>query len=154
MEIDRVRNAISAYGPRGDSHIAMLGPVNGRFDQTIRELKYIHSLKVQIRHSDIWKNKDLTHIWLDVPRGVEARYIIFGMRRKNFDAEEDAGEEVYARGPDDDQTHHFEQGVATVNDGVVLHQPVSHSRGTIPLPSHIPVSLQRIAHKLQVHVMI
>jgi hypothetical protein len=124
----------------------MLGPVNGRFDQTIRELKYIHSLKVQIRHSDIWKNKDLTHIWLDVPRGVEGRYIIFGMRRKNFDAEEDAGEEVNAGCPDDDQTHCLEHSVAAVDDGIVLHQPAKLSivRGTVDklVETEVPTHLQ------------
>jgi hypothetical protein len=89
----------------------------------------------------------LTHIWLDVPRGVEARYIIFGMRRKNFDAEEDAGEEVYARGPDDDQTHHFEQGVATVNDGVVLYQPAHlfSVRKTAGGQTEVPTHLQFIS---------
>jgi hypothetical protein len=45
----------------GDSHIAMLGPVNDRFDETIRQLrvKYNHSWKVQIRPSDIWKKLGL-----------------------------------------------------------------------------------------------
>ncbi len=95
-----------------------------------------------------------THICLDVPRCVESRDIIFGVCGEDLHAEEDAGKEVDAGGPDEDQTHHFEQGVATVNDGVVLHQPVSHLTGTIPLPSHIPEIPQRIAHKLQAHVMI
>ncbi len=90
-----------------------------------------------------------THIWLDVPRCVEIRDVLFGVCGDDLDAEEDAGEEVDAEGPDEDQTYNFEQGVATVDDGIVLQQPVGHSTWTIPGPlsSHIPELPKQIPHK-------
>ena len=88
-----------------------------------------------------------THICLDVPRCVESRDIIFGVCGEDLNAEEDAGKEVDAGGPHEDQTHHFEQGVATVNDGVVLYQPAHlfSVRKTAVGQTEVPRHLQFIS---------
>ena len=52
--------------------------------------------------------KSETYFWVDIPRGVERCNIVFRVCRHDFHAKEDAGEEVDAGGPNEDQPHYFE----------------------------------------------